>query len=110
MAVFVHEAIKSVTLCIGLGFVYKMSLCYLLLNTMMLYVVEHSLCCHREVAILVSPTPLQPSDKGSVIIGGRLSIQGDPLFRKSEQIRDKLNVINNLMMMYHVVITPTTVR
>ena len=42
--------------------------------------------------MLVSPTSLQPSDKGSVIVGGRLSMQGNPLFRKSEQIRDKLNV------------------
>ena len=45
----------------------------------------------------MSPTALQPSDKGSVIVGGRLSVQGDPLFRKSEKIRDKLNV--RLMMM-----------
>lgn len=47
---------------------------------------------HREAAILVTPTTLQPSDKGSVIVGGRLSIQSDPLFRKSEQIKDKMNV------------------
>lgn len=48
--------------------------------------------CHREAAILIMPTALQPSDKGSVIIGGRLSLKGDPLFRKSEQMRDKMNV------------------
>ncbi|XP_065913962.1 uncharacterized protein [Dysidea avara] len=45
----------------------------------------------REPALLVTPTALQPEDKGSIIVGGRLSLRGDPLFRKSEQIREKLN-------------------
>ena len=66
-------------------------------------------CC-REPALLVAPTALQPEDQGSVIIGGRLSLRGDPLFRKSEQVREKLNVRLTMTILLFTMILYLTVR